>query len=361
MCAFLLAAGCSSSGHDGNGGAGGSGGSGGSGGAGGHGGSGGAGGSGGLPIPGVGAGLFPSSSIYYSDISKAAKDSESDDVIAAIESQGGWGQGNSFQIDYSITVLAADASTPMRTFTTTKDFYSPDCDHVPMPVPANGAIEGEDGYACTHNGDCHLIVIHEPSHTLYEMWRANIVDDTTFGGGCLATWDLTRDYGLTGRGDGCTSADAGGFPIAALLFSADEVAAGEIKHAIRFILPNDRIRKGSYVHPATHSTFADSSPPLSAPYGARLRLRADYPLDKLPSDGARVVARALQKYGMFLSDGGEVALTATSDAFTTAKWDQVFKDPGSELDALKVSDFDMVDGGARVPYSEDSDCVRVQQ
>jgi serine/threonine-protein kinase len=228
-----------------------------------------------------------------------------------------------------------------------------------MPVPDNGALEGESGYACTNNGDCHLIVIHAPSHTLYEMWRANI-NGASFDGGCLATWDLTRDYGATGRGEGCTSADAGGFPMTALLFSADEVAAGEIKHAIRFILPNDRIRKGSYVHPATHSTFADSSPELSPPYGARLRLRADYPLDKLPSDGARTVARALQKYGMFLSDGGEVALTATSDAFTTAKWDQVFDNPGSELDALKVSDFDMVDGGARVPYSEDADCQRVQ-
>jgi serine/threonine-protein kinase len=195
---------------------------------------------------------------------------------------------------------------------------------------------------------------------LYEMWRANIVDATTFRGGCLAVWDLARDYGATGRGEGCTSADAGGFPMAALLFSADEVAAGEIKHAIRFILPNDRIRKGSYLHPATHSTFADTSPALSPPYGARLRLRADYPLATLPSDGARVVARALQKYGMFLSDGGNVALTATSDAFTTAKWDQLFVDPGRELEQLEVGDFDMVDGGARVPYSDNSDCIRVQ-
>src|SRR6266540_2186373 len=89
-CVLLLAAGCSGSGSDGDGG---SGGTGGSGGGGGHGaGAGGNGGSGGLPIPGVGAGLFPSSSVFYSDISKAAKDDESDDVIAAIESQGGWGQ-----------------------------------------------------------------------------------------------------------------------------------------------------------------------------------------------------------------------------------------------------------------------------
>ena len=147
------------------------------------------------------------------------------------------------------------------------------------------------------------------------MWRADITGGT-FNGGCLAVWDLTKDYQPHGRGEGCTSADAGGFPMAALLFTADEVAAGAINHAIRFILPNDRIGKGSYVHPATHSTNASASTtaPNSPPYGARLRLRADYPVASLPSSGRQAWSRALQKYGMFLSDGGNVALTATSDS-----------------------------------------------
>ena len=49
-----------------------------------------------------------------------------------------------------------------------------------------------------------------------------------------------------------------------------------------------------------------------------LRLRADYPIDSLPSEGAKVVARAMQKYGMYHADGGNIALTAQSDAHTTA-------------------------------------------
>jgi hypothetical protein len=192
------------------------------------------------------------------------------------------------------------------------------------------------------------------------MWRANIVGGN-FDGGCLAVWDLTRDYVPHGRGEGCTSADAGGFPMTALLFDADEVAAGSIDHAIRFILPNDRIGKNEYVHPATHSTFASVSTtaPGSPPYGARLRLRADYPVDGLPSTGAKVVARAMQKYGMLLSDGGNIALTATSDQFTTHKWSGVLG--ASDLSALLVTDFEMVDGGARIPYTQGSDCVRANQ
>ena len=301
-----------------------------------------------------GSGLFPSTAPWYVDITNAPKDAQSDAAIAAIQSKGGWGNGK-MQIDFSITVQHATASTPMMSFTKTGDWYSPDCDFQPVPVPAGGSLEGEDGYACTGDGDCHLIVIVDAQKKLYEMWRADI-EGTTFNGGCLAVWDLTKDYVPHGRGEGCTSADAGGFPMAALLFDADEVAAGSIDHAIRFILPNDRIGKGSYVHPATHSTNASASTtaPNSPPYGARLRLRADYPIASLPSSGAKVVAKALQKYGMILSDGGNVALTATSDKYTTHKWAGVLS--GNDLSALKVTDFVMVDGGTRVPFT--GDCTR---
>jgi hypothetical protein len=190
------------------------------------------------------------------------------------------------------------------------------------------------------------------------MWRANITGGT-FYGGCLAVWDLTRVYGPRGRGEQCTSADAAGYPIAPLLFDADEVAAaaaarGSLNHAIRFILPNARIRRGVYVHPATH-VGGPSGPAQSPPYGARLRLRADYPLASLPNEAARVIARTLQRYGMLLADGGNIALTAQSDRFTTAKWSALGVD-GYALGALRPRDFQMVDGGARITVT--NDCVR---
>src|SRR5947199_85737 len=121
-----------------------------------------------------------------------------------------------------------------------------------------------------------------------------------------------------------------------LLFSADEVAAGHIDHAIRFILPNSRMRRNIYVHPATHSTGSTSGPASAPPYGTRLRLRANYPIQNLPA-GAQVVARAMQKYGILLADGGTIALTAQSDQFTTAKWSGLL-DP-LDLSALQVTDF----------------------
>lgn len=295
---------------------------------------------------------FPADAPWYQDVSTAPADPESAAVISWLASVGGWGGGN-MQIDFTLEVLEADASAPFRSFTPTGDFYDPDCDFAQVPVPAGGAIEGEAGYQCTRDGDCHLIVVHKPTNRLYEMWRANIVGGT-FEGGCLAVWNMGLTYPPEGRGEQCSSADAAGFPIAPLLFTADEVAAGKIDHAIRFILPNSRMRRRVYVHPATHSTFPTSGPATAPPYGARLRLRADFPLQTLPNEGARVVARAMQKYGILLADGGTIALTAQSDRFTTHKWAGLLGP--HDLRALKVTDFVMVNAGERFNYT--GDCVR---
>jgi len=176
--------------------------------------------------------------------------------------------------------------------------------------------------------------------------------NNNFQGGCLAVWNLNQSYGDTLRGDQCTSADAAGYPMAPLLFTADEVAAGHIDHAIRFILPNDRVRRG-YTRPATHasSTTGTSAAP---PYGVHLRLRADYPIDSLPSEGAKVVARAMQKYGMYHADGGNIALTAQVDKHTTHKWAGLLD--SHDLAALKIEDFDVIDHGTMIPLT--FDCVR---
>ncbi len=269
---------------------------------------------------------------------------ESGKIIKALADAGGWGGGNKFQIDLSIEVLTADASTPFKSFTKTDDWFGGGtCDFVPVPMPVGGALEGEAGYACESDGDCHLLVIHPPTKRLYEMWRANLVGND-FQGGCLAVWDLTKAYPDNLRGDGCTSADAGGFPISAMLFSADEVASGELTHAIRFILPNARIRKHLYVHPGTHSTGPTSGGPDMPPYGVRLRLKQSFDLSKLPTEGARVIARGLQRYGMLLADGGNIPLTGQSDRFTTHKWKDVGVNEHSLL-GIVPGDFEVVDMG----------------
>lgn len=299
-----------------------------------------------------GAGLFTAPNAWSQDVSTLAPSASSDAVIGWLSASGGWGDGDML-IDFSMSVLSADASTPFRSFDPTSDFYTPDCDDVPFPVPAAGALEGEEGYDCAGGGDCHLLVVDGPDHALYEMWRADFTGGV-FTGGCAVVWDLARRYGPDLRGENCTSADAAGLPISALLFTADEVAAGSIDHAVRFILPNDRILSGAYVHPATHATRAVSGGPDAPPYGVRLRLRSSFPVADL-APGAQVVARAMQRYGMILADGGTIALTAASDRWSEHTWSEVGVDARA-LSAIQVTDMEVVDRGSPVPYA--GDCVR---
>jgi serine/threonine-protein kinase len=298
----------------------------------------------------AGTGPYFTTSMFWNvDVSAAPRAANSASIIAALVAAGGWGNSNRMQIDFALDVLSANATTPKLTFTPTGDFFTPDCDHTAVPVPPGGNIEDETGYACTGDGDCHLLVFDTSAKQLYEMWRANIT--STFQGGCLAVWDAQRTYTATLRGDQCTSADAAGFPISPLLFTADEVKAGHIDHAIRFILPNDRVKRG-YVRPATHATNTTGGSD-AASYGVHFRLRADYPIANLPP-AAQVVARAMQKYGMYHADGGNIALTAQSDRHTTAKWSGLLG--SGDLAALKVTDFEVIDHGA--PIALTGDCAR---
>jgi serine/threonine-protein kinase len=124
------------------------------------------------------------------------------------------------------------------------------------------------------------------------------------------------------------------------------VESGEIDHALRFILPNPRIRSGVYVRPASHAG-GPSGPATAVPYGARLRLRGDYPLESLPNEAARTIARAMQKYGLVLADGGTIALTSQSDRSTTATWAGLGIGSYSLAD-LTVTDFEMIDTGPTI-------------
>ncbi|MFC4822255.1 hypothetical protein [Dokdonella ginsengisoli] len=321
-----------------------------------------------LPLLAAAAPLprFPPGAVWNQDVSRAPLAANSASMVSTLQGLGGWGAGDDFQIDFSMYVLQADAASPtvsVVAWPDADDYYAPDCDApgFAFPVPAGGAIEGSPGYACDHeNADCHLLV--QQGDALYEAYAANVAG-TSLQTICALRWDLTRRYPRNGRGEQCTSADAAGFPIAPLLFNADEVAAaipveGDIGHAIRFVLPNARIADDRYVHPASHGTLRTSGPDASVPYGVRMRLRADFDLGRYNA-AARVLLRTMQRYGIVLADGGNIALTGESDRYTTAKWAALGIDEHVFVDGTpspRVTDFEVVETGPRhvVTY----DCVR---
>jgi hypothetical protein len=306
--------------------------------------------------------LFGADYPWNQRVDQAPLDAESSAIISYL-AQHHTASGR-FQIDgpsetinslYGIAVLSADDTVPHESYIPTGDFYVPDCDPAAPPIPPGGAIEGEPSYECTGDGDCHLIVVDTGECRLFEMWRTDRTA-SSFHGGCQAVWDLTAPYYPTLRGDCCTSADAAGLPIAAHMFTADEVAAGEIRHALRFALPNSNLRQRVYVRPATHSTGATSGPADAPPYGTRVRLKASFN-DSGLNPAARVVARALKEYGMFMSDGGGITFMAANDRFTANKWADVGLGP-HDLKSLEWTDFEVVELGARYICDDACECRR---
>jgi serine/threonine-protein kinase len=302
-------------------------------------------------------------------------------MIATLGGLGGFGNGR-MQIDFSMYVLYADGAAPTQPLieipgaNPDDDYYLPDCDALgtPIPLPAGGAIEGQPGYSCDlFNNDCHLLVV--TGNEIFEVYRANVTASGVESQ-CLARWRMDALYPPQGRGEHCTSADAAGFPIAPLLFNADEVAVamqaagGDLGHAIRFILPNNRMASDAslggvlgrlYVRPASHAG-GPSGPSASVPYGARLRLRSDFPMAGYNA-AAQVILRTMQRYGIVLADGGTVALTAESDRYTTNTWaslgigSRVFDQTPGAQDVL-ISDFAVLDTGPRI--AETYECERSQ-
>jgi len=306
---------------------------------------------------------FPAGSPWYQDVSAATLDSNSANVISYLNGQGGWGaSGASFQIDTSINIQYATASTPFYTYSKNSGYYSPDCDNLAtFPVVPGGEIEGEVAYNAACTDDCHYLVVDTVHNKLYESYNTQVNTATsTISGLCAVEWNLCQLYPVNGRGDQCTSTDAAGFPIAPLLVTADELAAGNVPHALRFIMPNKVMRKGYYVHPATHAGGPSSTNANAIIYGSRLRLKSTFNAtaaltSQPPSAATLAVVAALKKYGMFLADGGNIPLTFADDKFTTHKYTNINFGTHS-LFCIKVTDFDVV--AHTTPITVTDDCVR---
>ncbi len=299
--------------------------------------------------------LFAPNHPWTTSIAGAAVDPRSAAMIAALEAAGGWGTSNRFRIDFGAEVLTVAPDTPFREFTPNSDFYD-DCDRVPFPLPIGGALADETGYRCTTGGDCFLLALDPARRVLYEMYRASF-DGTTFTGGCAVVWDLQKTYGPYLRGKGCSSAEGGGLPLTPLLATADEVDAGAVAHALHLGLPNNRLRRGIYVSPGSHSSPLTSAGPDGIPYGARFRLKASFDHTRIASPRARVLTRAMQEYGLFVASSGSVPLAVRSDRSTKIKWSALGVD-ASTLEVLTPADFEVLSLGEPVDWLADTTCRR---
>jgi len=211
--------------------------------------------------------------------------------------------------------------------------YASESDRGPYPVPPRVPVEGGRG----SDGDRHVIVVDRARCRLYELFAAYPRDGgARWSAGSGAIWNL-RSNRLRPRG--WTSADAAGLPILPGLARYEEVKRGRIGHALRFTASETR---RAFVYPARHFASDRTDPDLPA-MGQRLRLRRGYDISRFPRQ-ARVVLRALKRYGMILADNGSPwFLSGAPDD----RWDndilrELSQVLGADLEAVDVSSM-MVD------------------
>jgi len=202
--------------------------------------------------------------------------------------------------------------------------YADESDRVRYPVPRHVHIEG--GPHAT--GDRHAILVDKSACRLYELYDLrHSARGWTAGSG--AVWSLRSNHL---RPAGWTSADAAGLPIFPGLARWDEVARGVIDHALRFTAPRTR---RAYVYPARHYASSSNDPSLP-PMGLRVRLKASVNVASFPRQ-ARVVLRALQRYGMILADNGSPWYVSGAP---NRQWSN---DDLHSLGRLTGADFEVVD------------------
>lgn len=276
-----------------------------------------------LPLPGrsdIGCEIFPTHHAINTDISTAPLHPHSDEIIAVIGADAALDPVFGREFGYVYQLVDADQRrVPMMLG------WSDESDPGPYPLPRDVRVAGAESR--------QAIVIERGDPCV--LWEFIGIDVSESGWRADAAARFPLDT-TDRRPDNWTSADGAGLPIFPLLVIYDEVEQGRITHALRFaawpIAP-------AFVRPASHAVGSRKPPPEHAPpMGTRLRLRADHDCTSYSAQAA-VICAALKQFGMILAERGD---SMTLSGAPDPRWNLAQL---AELEALRASDFDVIDSG----------------
>lgn len=270
----------------------------------------------------AGCPVFPADNVWNTPVNHLPKDPRSDAYIGTIGPLKKLHPdfGASLQSGIPFSVMPAGTKPVKVEFD-----YRDDSDLGNYPIPANALVEG----GANSTGDRHIILVDSQRCMLYELFNAQPQPDGSWKAGSGIKMDMTSN---AMRADGKTSADAAGLAILPGLVRYDEAASGEIRHAIRFTVPQTQ---AAHIWPATHqaSRLKGADYP---PMGLRLRLRQDFDTSSY-SKTNQAILNTLKKYGMILADnGGPLFINGAPDS----RWSD---DDLHKLTNVKGEDFEVVD------------------
>ena len=274
----------------------------------------------------AGCQVLPSNNVWNTPVDNLPVDTNSQNYITTIGSGTGlhadFGSGlwDGGPIGIPYTVVSGSQPKVPISFD-----YAGESDPGPYPVPPDAPIEGGP----QSSDDRHVLVLDKDHCILYELYAAYPQTDGSWQAGSGAVYSLGSN---ALRPSTWTSADAAGLPILPGLVRYDEVAAGEIRHAVRFTAFHTR---NVFIWPARHqasSLTGQQYPPM----GQRFRLKSGYDISGFSRD-VQVILSALKKYGMILADNGSNwYISGVPDS----RWDN---DVLHELAGVTGSAFEAVD------------------
>lgn len=273
-----------------------------------------------------GCSVFPADNAWNRDVSADPVDALSDAYVASINADENADRNEAGEAvlhadfgsnpEYGIPYAIVPETQPLVPIEFTE--YGNESDPGPYPIPADAPVQPGD--------DHHVLVVQSGTCKLYELYHAEYAGPG-WRAGAGAVFDL-RSNAL--RPATWTSTDEAGLPVLPGLVKYDEVAAGQITHALRFTVG---LSGRGWVPPATH--YGQSDDPNVPPMGARLRLKAGFDTSRY-SGQARVILDALKRYGMFVADTGYSWFISgqTDSRWNDEDLDQLKTVPGSAFEVV---------------------------
>ena len=187
-----------------------------------------------------------------------------------------------------------------------------------VPIPADARPGG--------GTDARIIVIDKVTYTEYDLSKAQRTA-TGWAAGTVSIYNILWDGTPIGH-----SSRGSGIPAYAGLLRPWEIRQGRIEHALAFGYTETAAEK--CVFPAS-KTDGKSTLPFAIPEGARLQLDpslTDADFEKMGlNSSAKIIARALQEYGMILVDTSGSFKLYLEDLINNPYASQAWTDPGLNL------------------------------
>ncbi len=281
----------------------------------------------------------------------ATADPENDRWIAMLKSEP---TGNNIGINttkWTVPVFEVDSTTPLievklhylskrekQVWESSREHFGHGPGFSPVPIPAHARPDPQE--------DAHIALIDRERGIAWDSWGMRQLSDGSWESNTGMKYDLygsgvfnTDDLGVVNgesvhfHGPGRAS----GVPVIAGLIMYDEVKAGEIRHKLSIACRFSALQE--FVFPAA---WTDGFTKGGIPEGAVIQLKPGLNINMFGlTDGEKVVARALQRYGAVVVDvaGGSPLYAENLSYDSTRTWTGILREWEGGINNIPIENY----------------------